>query len=297
MNKGIKIILVLACIVILMTACNNPRSDKMNKAVNSNQFIEFDNEESIKEYLIGEWLSDKEVLSDYLLTQSNINCNMYIDEQLNVALEFYNRETNESKNNYEGKISLDRRYADLNQVPDLISIELTDNSYPGGDFFFKHRTAYDGKHVMSLFFAGNGNCIFDMLADVDRLEYAPEEIIFEKTTKEKSQGSPRKDSGFYAVFWGKGSDRKSLWINEVQWTPTDEYDPQAIYPTRMTLYHNELAESVLYPIATEKMAFILENDIYPGEVYFVQTNKKGQIIDFEDAAHKAYIETINNYEN
>ena len=251
-------------------------------------------EKAIREYLVGDWISDKETLSDYLLTESDINCNMNIDEDLNISLAFYNRETNESKGDYEGVISFDRLDEDLNKAPDLISIELTNTDYPGGDFLFKHRTIYDEKCVMSLFFAGNGNCIFDMLVDIDNFEYAPEEIIFEKITGEKFHLGPIKNSEFYGVFWGLGEDEKSLWIDEVKWTPNDEYDPEALYPSRMTLYEDDLAISVLYTIAPEKNEYIFSSGMYAGDVYYVKIDENGSIVEFEDAEYKGYIDLINN---
>lgn len=267
--------------------------DKSKENISETTTYDLTTEKAITEYLVGDWISDKETLSDYSLTDSDINCNMSIGEDLSISLTFYNRETKESKGDYEGTISFDRLDEDLNEAPDLISIELTNTDYPGGDFLFKHRTIYDEKRVMSLFFSGNGNCIFDMLADIDNFEYAPEEIIFEKITGEKSQLKPIKNMEFYGVFWGLGKDEKSLWIDEVKWTPNDEYDPQALYPSRMTLYEDDLGESVLYNIATEKYEYIFATGMYAGDVYYVETDKNGNIIEFEDAEYKGYIDLIN----
>lgn len=255
--------------------------------------INFKSEKDIRDYLIGQWISDKETLSDYLFTQSDINCNMSIDQDLNVNLFFYNRYTNEPIGDYQGEISLDSFDENSNELPDLISIDLGDSDWPGGDYFFLHRTIYDGKSVMSLFFAGNGNCIFDLLGDLDNFEYAPEEILFEKASGEKSNLEVLKEAEFYAVYWGSGPEEKSLWLDEVQWTPSEEYDPDAFYPTRMTLYQDKLPGSVLYVIAGESIDNILINPMYPGEAYFVKTDKSGNIIEFEDAAYRDYIDTIN----
>ncbi|HHX62567.1 MAG TPA: hypothetical protein GX707_17920 [Epulopiscium sp.] len=326
MIKCKKLFVVFICVVIL-SACSSLKSKTTDKETNTiipnpskisneaqnknlpleenvspkeNLTIDLSNlntEKTIREYLIGEWISDKETLSDYLLTHSDINCKMSIDENLNVHLLFYNRETNETRGDYVGQITFDRLHANPNEAPDLISIKLTNTDYPGGDFLFKHRTIYDGKRVMSWFFSGNGNCIFDMLADIDNFEYAPEEIILEKVTGEKSQLSPLKNSEFYAVFWGLGVNEQGLWLDEVQWTPTEEYDPEALYPDRMTLYEDHVQESVLYKISPESISCILEESMYPGEVYFIQTDENGNIIDFEDAAYRAYIQIINEPDN
>lgn len=228
-----------------------------------------------------------------MCTESEINCNMTINQDLNVNSSFYNRYTDEIIGDYMGQINLDSFEGKGDKLPDLISIDLGDSDWPGGDYFFLHRSIYDGKSVMSLFFAGSGNGIFDLLADIHNFEYAPEEILFEKITEEKSQLKPLEDKEFYAVYWGTGPDGKSLWLDEVQWTPTEEYDPDALYPSRMTLYHDDFPESALYGIAKESMSNILGNPMYAGEVYFVQTDKDGNIIDFEDAAYRQYIETIN----
>lgn len=253
-------------------------------------------EENLKDYLVGEWVSDKETLSDYLLTHSDINCNMTISEDASVSFLFYNRETNDIIGDYSGHITFDRFDKESSVGPDLISIELTDPDWPGGDFFFKQRTIYDGKRVMSWFPAGNGNCILDLLADIDNFEYAPEEVIFEKVTGEKSDLKAQKVNMFYGVYWGLGNDKKSFWLNEVMWTPTEEYNPDALYPERMTLYEDDVKESVLYKIAQENMEYILQGPMYAGEVYFVETDENGDIVNIEDTAYKEYIDYMNSPE-
>lgn len=253
-------------------------------------------EENLKDYLVGEWVSDKETLSDYLLTHSDINCNMTISEDASVSFLFYNRETNDIIGDYSGQITFDRFDKESSVGPDLISIELTDPDWPGGDFFFKQRTIYDGKRVMSWFPAGNGNCILDLLADIDNFEYAPEEVIFEKVTGEKSDLKAQKVNMFYGVYWGLGNDKKSFWLNEVMWTPTEEYNPDALYPERMTLYEDDVKESVLYKIAQENMEYILQGPMYAGEVYFVETDENGDIVNIEDTAYKEYIDYMNSPE-
>lgn len=268
---------------------NNKPADNLVESGN----INLNSEDNIKDYLIGNWISDKENLSDYMSTESDINCNMIIDENLNVDFSFYNRQTNESKGHYSGQISLDRLYAKEDEPPDLISIDLGQADWPGGDFLFKHRTIYDDKIVMSLFFSGNGNCIFDLLGDIDNFEYAPEEIILEKKTDEQVNLDSLKSKEFYAVFWGEGEDDQSIWMDEVRWTPTEEYDPDALYPTRMTMYEDDLPISSLYKISKENSDYISYTNKFSGEVYYVKTDKDGNIIEMEDASYKEYIDTIN----
>ncbi len=299
-RKGLLVILVF---IFIITACNKPSlpsppEEKKNPPAQAGAGevipIYLNSEEDIKEYLKGQWFSNKETLSDGLLTVSDIDCQMSIDKDLNVVLLFTNRRTQETTGEYLGEIYLDRLYANPNETPDLISIDLGDSDYPGGDFFFKHRTIYDGKQVMSLFFAGNGNCIFDMLADIDNFEYAPEEIIFEKFTGEELNLHPNKDSEFYAVYWGKSAGGKSFWLDEVKWTSTEEYDPEALYPSRMTNYEDDQPGSLLYKIAPEALANIFASNQYAGEVYYVKTDIKGTIIDFKNAEYKEYIDIIND---
>lgn len=239
-------------------------------------------EENIREYLKGEWFLDMEYVSD-------VTCNMNIDDDLNLSLLFYNNYTYESKGEYKGKIKFDRIYSEQGEAPDLISIELIDTDYPGGDFFFLHRTIFDEKRIMSLFSAGNGNCIFDMLADVDNFEYGPNEVVFEKATGEISQLKPNKDDEFYAVFWGKEESGK-LWLDDVKWTPSGEDDFEAMYPGEMTNYENDVPESILYSIVAEEVREILGDDLFPGQVYFVETNGQGNVTSFISAEHKRYLE-------
>ncbi len=301
-----KILIVSMIIVLIFTGCSQPVTEEKTGEVRPlipvapevskieeeesipvivNTLIskiDFNSEEGIREYLIGEWIFD-----DSYKTQ--IICNMNIDESLNVSLSFVDSYTNESSGDYTGEIKFDRIYASEDEAPDLISIELIDSDYPGGDFFFLHRTIYNEKRVMSLFFAGNGNSIFDLLGP-DGYEYSPTEIVFEKITGEKSGIKPRKDDDFYAVFWGHDEKYESIWLDDVWWTPQEDDDFAALYPNEMTNYEDDVQESVLYNIAADQVLDILGDDMFPGQVYYVVTDKKGDIIEFVSAEYKAYIE-------
>ncbi|HZJ83600.1 MAG TPA: hypothetical protein VFD57_07305 [Clostridia bacterium] len=239
-------------------------------------------EEDIREYLVGEWIFDKEYVSD-------IVCEMNIDEDLNIHLSFHDVYIGEVKGEYSGRIELDRMHISPDDAPYLLCIDLMDTDYPGGDFFFLHRTTYDEKIVMSWFFAGNGNCIFDILGP-DDFEYTPEEIMFEKLSGEMSQLEPYVGTEFYGVFWGKGADGESLWIDDVHWTG-EAYDIVIDYPRRMALYENDVPESILYRIAPDRTSDILGDDLFPGEVYLVQTDDGGNIIDFIDVEYMAFFES------
>lgn len=286
---------VLVCILVL-SGCNNLKTKEEDLSPNvltpsgavdqipegsvSISAPDLSTDEGIKEYLVGEWIFDKQYVSD-------IVCKMSIDKELNVQLSFHDAFKNEPKGDYAGKIGLDRIYTDSNDGADLLIIELEDTEDPGGDFFFLHRTLYDGKRVMSWFFAGNGNCVFDLLGSED-YEYAPGEIMFEKVTGEASTLDPRINEEFHAVFWGKGDDGGSLWMDDVLWTASEEDNIAPLYPRRYTLYENDVQESVLYNIATDKISEILGEDLFPGEVYLVQTDEKGHIIKFIDPDYENY---------
>ena len=297
MRRGIRLFAVLIGIVIFASCGSGGEISERPNDPDAEEYLKYSIiEENLREYLVGEWVSDKETLSDYTLTHSDINCNMTISEDASVSFLFYNRETNDIIGDYSGQITFDRFHKDSSVGPDLITIELTDPDWPGGDFFFKQRTIYDGKRVMSWFPAGNGNCILDLLADIDNSEYAPEEVIFEKITGEKSDLKAKKTSEFYAVYWGQGKEGQSFWLDEVVWTPTEEYNPDALYPERMTLYEDDVPESVLYKIAPENMDYILQESMYAGDVYFVETDENGDIVNIEDAAYREYIDYINGPE-
>lgn len=286
--KSKKILVVLLCI-LLLAGCNTGKAEKGDVNVNGDKGdktksilypLDLNTEKGIKEYLIGEWIFDQEYSADVL-------CKMNIDENLNVHLLFHDKENNKDTEEFSGEIKFDRLYAEANEAPDLIVFELEDTDYPGGDFFFLHRTIYDKKRVMSLFFAGNGNSIFDYLG----YEWIPEELVFEKETGEVSAISPIKGDNFYAVYWGKGGDKEqSLWLDDVTWTPKDEEDYAPVYPVEMTNYENDVKQSILYNIKPENISEILGDDLFPGEVFYVQTDEKGNITEFVNADYKRYLE-------
>lgn len=271
--KHTKLFIVFICILIL-SGCNIPTAE--------NSLPNLSTEEGIRDYLAGEWI----LINEY---GPDIVCKMIIDKKMDIHLSFHDSYSDSSRGDFAGRIKLDRQYAKANEAPDLLSIELIDTDYPGGDFFFKHRTIYNEKRVMSWFFAGNGNCIFDMLSSED-YEFSPAEITFEKVSGETSQLAPRKNDEFYAVYWGKGADKETLWLDDVNWTPPEDYDIEPMYPILMTYYENDVAESILYSIAADQITDILGDDLFPGDVYFVQTDKSGNVIDFVSAEYKAYIE-------
>lgn len=245
-------------------------------------------EAAMKEYLMGDWFSSIEYLS-------NIVVKMSINKELKVDLSFSDSYSGESKGDYKGEIKFDRIYAKPNEVPDLISLKLSDENYSEADFFFLNRTVYDGKRVMSWFFSGNGSCIFNKLSDMEDYEYIPGEIMFEKLIGDVPQYPPRKNDYFYAVFWGHGAEDNSIWLDDVWWEEAEEGSLQ-LYPPQMTLYDTDIQASVLYKIADNRELEILNDGMSKGEVYFIETNKDGRIIEIINAEYKAYIEKgLNGY--
>lgn len=236
---------------------------------------DFNTEQGIRDYLIGQWSYEEPYLRD-------ITCEMNIDKDLNVNISFENSYSDAPKGNYKGKISFDRAYADFDEAPDLISLELLNTDEPGGDFFFTHRTIYDNKRVMSWFFAGNGNTIFDVLDTTGEYMFLTEEVVFEKITGEKSKETANRDDEFYAVYWGMGSDGKSMWLDDVEWVSEE-----------MTEYETDIQESVLYKIVEEEILEVLGEEITKGSIYYVETNSKGEIKHFIPAEKKQWID--NNY--
>ena len=295
-----KFLVTIFIFIIILTGCNTSEnknsnnnaensilpafdsSENINKDKTPFSRISLNNEENIKSYLVGEWMFDNDYKSEFI-------CIMNIDENLIVNISFINRYTGENKGEFTGKITFDRLYSKLNEAPDLICIEIKSSDYPGGDFFFKHRTIYDKKRVMSLFLASNGNCIFDKLGN-ENYDYIMDEIFFEKLTGETSKLKLRNNDEFYAVYWGKGENEETLWIDDVIWEPQKEDDYEAIYPGLMTNYENDISESILYNISDKKKIDILGDDLFPGDVYFVQTNENGDITDFISADYKNYID-------
>lgn len=246
---------------------------------------DFSSEEGIREYLRGKWLYDYYYYGDVL-------CTMEIDKDLNIALSFKNSYSDGPKGNYSGKITFDRAYAKPEEAPDLLCIELENTEEPGGDFYFLHRTIYDKKRVMSWFFAGNGNTVFDLLVpdDGENIRSTPDELLFEKVTGEKSREAPRKNDEFYAVYWDTGSDKKSIWLDDVRWTPAEEDDQAQVYPQKMTHYETDVPESILYTIVPEEIGEVLGEELTRGAVYFVTTDEGGNVASFLSADRKKFIE-------
>ena len=298
MMKGKGLLMVLACVLIL-SGCASKKTVDVDlepiKDLRTTEISEItedeitimsipdlNTEEGIKEYLIGEWTLD----AGYL---SRLFCEMNVDYDLKVHLLFYDTFTGESQGEYEGSIELRRIYASPDEAPDGISFVLKDEEYPDNEYFFLHRTVYGGNRLMSLFFTGVENSVFNKIADVEDYEYMVEEIMLEKKTGEVSKIPPRKNDWFYATFWGQEVVYESIWIDDVWWTPPEE-DYATVYPSRMTLYESNIPESVLYNIAPGVEFDLLVDGMEKGEVYYIETDENGNIRELINAQYKVYLE-------
>lgn len=299
MKKSIKIYTIIICIVIL-TGCNGSNPSDINTTFNSTiptvtenskesieegskiSPLDLDTEKGVREYLVGEWTCKMEYMSNVV-----VNLNIY--ENLDLQLSFYDSSTNEPKEDYKGKIIFKRIYTNEDDAPDMITLQLDDDKYTECDYYFFHRTIYDKKRVMSLFFAGTGNSVFNILTGNDISDYTISEVLLEKVTGEITKGNIRKNDEFYAIFWGYGIHNENIWIDDVEWTERDEdYNPN--YPVPMIVHENKEKESTLYNLDQDKKVDILGDDIFKGDVYFVQTNSKGNIVELISADYKKFLE-------
>lgn len=247
--------------------------------------VDLSSQKKIIQYLIGDWYYHYYHLDD-------ITAKMSIDNDLNVKLSFTNTYSDSPQGDYVGKIKFDWAYVDEDETPDLIIIDLLDTEVSGGEFLFRHRTVYDQKRVLSLIPFSNENCIFEVVAPNNEFTTTPEEIMLEKKTNEESREATMKNSEFYAVVWGLGSDKQSLWLDDVMWNGYDD-DYKGDYPQRLIMYDNNLLESVLYKINQKNKADVLGDEMPFGEVYFIKTNQDGDIISLIDAGRKDWIEASN----
>ena len=299
MKKSIRMLLVLIAIVFL-TGCKDPKPEVIEnnkptavlpvvKEPEPTLVVEtsisppdLETEQGVREYLVGDWVCEIEYMS-------NIVANMTIHENLDVELSFYDSFTNKLVADYEGDIVFKRMYRDEEDAPDMITLQLNQEPYIECDYYFFHRTIYDGKRAMSLFFAGLENSVFDIFTEDNGLEYTMGEVVFEKVTGEVTKAKIRKNDEFYAVFWGHGVHYESIWLDEVEWTPREEgYDPN--YPVPMIVHENEEKESVLYNVDQNNKFDILGDDMFKGDIYYVKTDQEGIIVDLISAERKMFLE-------
>lgn len=264
----------------VLPVVNEPEPTKIEKVAISPPNLE--TEEGVREYLVGEWICEMEYLS-------NIIANMTIHENLDIDLSFYDSYTNELVVDYKGDIMFKRIYRNEDDAPDMITLQLNEEPYIECDYYFFHRTIYDGKRAMSLIFAGIENSVFDIFMEDNGLEYTMGEVVFEKITGEVTKTKLRKNDAFYAVFWGHGVHYESIWIDDIEWTARDEdYNPN--YPVPMHIHENEELESTLYNVDQDNKFDILGDDMWKGEVYYVETDEIGNIVHLIAADHKRFLD-------
>lgn len=287
-----RIVAVILCLLLVLSisACGKAKEkavvkEPLKKPVKQEVIVvppDLDTEKGVREYLIGEWACEMEYMS-------NIVANMIIHENLALELYFYDSFTKELVADYQGDIEFKRIYRDEDDAPDMMSLKFNKEPYFECDYYFFHRTIYDGKRAMSLIFAGLENSVFDIFTGDNDLEYTMGEVVFEKVTGEVTQAEIRKNDAFFGVFWGHGVPYESIWIDDVQWTAREEdYNPN--YPVPMLIHENEEPESALYHINPDQNMDILGDDLFKGEVYYVETDEKGNIITLMAADHKRFID-------
>jgi len=284
MRKNIKLMPLLLLILILsLTACNTSKNLGGKEELTAISPPDFSTEEGIKDYLVGEWVYDYYYRGDVI-------CKMDIDKDLKVLLSFDNSYSDLPQGDYKGKIVFHRIYAGPEDPPDMIRLELVDTDELGGDFFFLHRTLYDGKRVMAWIFTGKNlnDSVFDVEDFTGDFRVAEDELFFEKKTGEEFLEEPYKDAEFHAVYWGTGPDQKAIWLDDVYWTPSEDYYG-GVYPWRMTIYENQVIGSLLYKILLKDTFEALGEDLTVGEVYLVKTDDKGNVISFKNAEHQRFM--------
>ena len=250
-------------------------------------------EADIREYLPGEWNFVNTSDGDYY------SCRMVIDKNLKAEIEFYDptaAEGKKSKRKVTGQFSF-VTWPDTgaHEAPDALGLELS--NFPGrDDLHFLHRTVFDKRRVMSLFYAGNGDCLFDLLDSSGRYEWggtAPAEMVFFQETGEEYDFAPRANAEFYAVCWGYGKSRQEgvIWLDDIKWPPphvSENFDPlysgEKYYLYETTRYDNETPVSVAYAMA-DGMKIEGGGDLRYGKVYLVKTNGRGEIANMKKTVY------------
>jgi len=243
-------------------------------------------EAGIREYLTGEWRF-------YDPTNFGYNsCRMLIDKEMNVEFEFYDGVSNAPKGIHTGIFTYGRIFASANDAPDIIRLELADDgTMLGGDFFFVHRTIFDGRCVMSLFSAGNGGCVLDLLDQSDENGWGicPVEMYFTKETGGEYQPPLRMSAEFHAVYWG-GYEHGIMWLDDIDYDRESfsGYDLEEIgsftwYRYLITAYDNEIPVSAEYMLSDD-LASAIGGDLRIGDVCLVKTDEHSGIIDIQAVA-------------
>ena len=239
---------------------------------------DFSTEKGVATYLTGTW--------KFVDTQTefeNPGCTMEIDADLNISLSFYNLRTKKDEGACRGKITFDRFFANTGEAPDLVRFKLDDTErQDGGCYFFRHETVRDGKRVMTLQFASAGNdFIFDRINVVNVSDkHNGREYVFEQETGEQSTLEPRKDSEFYAVYWG--GNREWMWLDDVVPNAAAASLPSKFAPAK-TGYTNEVKQSVRYPVSSSADWEIGSGGMEQGRFYAIQTNRQGEVAGIRNA--------------
>jgi len=239
---------------------------------------DFSTEKGIATYLTGTWK-----FVDTKFDSKNPGCTMIIDADLKFSLSFYHLRTKEEMETYRGKITFGRLFANSGEAPDLLCFKLDDTERSdGGDYFFRHETVYDGKRVMTLCFAGNGDGFLSDKIEVDVSERDNgRDYLFEQETGEQSKLELRKESEFYAVYWG--GNREWMWLDDVV-PNAAAASLHSLFSPAKTCYRNEVRQSVRYPVSPNATWSIGNRGMVQGVFYAIQTNRQGEVVRIRNTA-------------
>ena len=292
MNKII--ILATAAIMIFVASCGqNARKQKTTEtAADAAQQPEtvipkevttpdFSTDKGITTYLTGTWK-----FADTRSDIENPGCTMIIAADLTVSLSFHHPRTKEDMGTYRGKITFDRFFASPREAPDLLCIRLNEpEKRDGGDYVFRHETVYDGKRVMKISLASNGNdFIFDRIEVNFTERDNGRDYIFEQETGEQSNTELRKESEFYAIYWG--GNREWMWLDDVlpNAAAASILSISSENSTAKKYYRNEVKESVRYSVSSNADWNIGNWGMTKNGLYAIQTNRQGEVIRIRSAA-------------
>jgi hypothetical protein len=244
--------------------------------------VDLSDEDAVKNYLIGEWHYGVNYANDTTLT-------MKIENDMKINLTFFDKNTQQYIESHKGQLEFKWVHADLDKAPDSLVLMANKENQNNGEYFFSHISTYSDKHVMAWYTLGNENTLLDVLGlpgsepnpgdmlGSNTIQSVPQKLLFEKTVEQSFNSKPNINSKFHAILWkDKGSPEK-LWLDDVDWSYKSEVDFAPIYPKIMTLYENDVKESVLYSVYAPDKEYIIDIGLISGELYYVETNALGEI--------------------
>lgn len=171
---------------------------------------------------------------------------------------------------YMGKWTLERLYAEHEDPPDLLCLELDETDDPFldgwqslGDFLLAQRTLCDGSIVLGLSQANNGDSLFSYW-------YEDTWPVWQRMAElPLPQENLRKNDSFFALLWKMEYDGSgySIWLDDFQ---TDTFENEGRY---------ESLQYRLAPNASLSRELTAEDGQgpLPGSLYQIDTDEKGQV--------------------